>query len=229
MNSLFSIFDPRIGIRLFSLNWFSVILLLIWAPSSFYIIKRGYNIFIYNLLFRLEKEIKINFYPWNTPGLTHWIVSLFLFLALNNFLGLLPYTFTASSHLSFSLSVALSRWVGYIIFSFILDINHNLAHFVPLGTPYILIPFIVLIEITRRVIRPLTLAVRLAANMVAGHLLLVLVSGPAALSSFGVCLIIITGIFFIILLERAVAFIQAYVFSILRSLYVGEVNFSKLN
>jgi F-type H+-transporting ATPase subunit a len=229
MNSLFSIFDPSVGLQFIYLNWVRAALLIIWIPRSFYLLKTGFFRFLNNFIIILNKEIKLNFSPWHTPGLTHWVVSIFVFLALNNILGLLPYTFTASSHLRFSLTLALFSWLGYIIYSFSLDLNHNLAHFVPLGTPYILIPFMVLIEIVRRVIRPLTLSVRLAANIVAGHLLLVLISRPAPLSSLSIFLIIRVGIFLIILLERAVAFIQAYVFRILSSLYISEVNFSNLN
>lgn len=229
MNSLFSIFDPSVGFNFLYLNWLRASLLRIWLPLSFFLLKTGPLTLVQNSILILSKEIKLNFTPWHTPGLTHWVVSIFVFLTLNNILGLLPYTFTASSHLRFSLTLALSRWVGYLLYSFCLDVNHNLAHFVPLGTPYILIPFIVLIEIVRRLIRPLTLSVRLAANIVAGHLLLVLISGPASIASPIIFLFIMVGIFFIIILESAVAFIQAYVFRILRSLYISEVNFSKLN
>ena len=95
-----------------------------------------------------------------------------------NFLGLFPYIFTPSRHLVITINLALPVWLGYITYSIILNINFFLSHLVPLGTPYPLIIFIVLIEIIRRIIRPLTLSVRLAANIVAGHLLMVLIRGP---------------------------------------------------
>lgn len=98
----------------------------------------------------------------------------------------------------------------------------------PLGTPYPLIPLIVIIELIRRVIRPLTLSVRLAANIVAGHLLLALISGTInPLNSLTV--LILTGVVTLMVLENGVALIQAYVFRILPSLYVNEVNSIKLN
>ena len=99
----------------------------------------------------------------------------------------------------------------------------------PSGTPYILIPFIVLIELTRNIIRPLTLSVRLAANLVAGHLLITLVSSPISSSNNKIFIIIITGLLLLLILERAVAFIQAYVFRILRSLYLRERNSANFN
>lgn len=98
-----------------------------------------------------------------------------------------------------------------------------LAHLVPLGTPPVLIPFIVLIETISNIIRPGTLAVRLAANIIAGHLLLVLLGnqGPN-LSSPLLSILIITQIL-LLTLETAVAFIQSYVFAVLATLYSSEV------
>jgi len=101
------------------------------------------------------------------------------------------------------------------------------AHLVPLGTPGALIPFIVCIELVRSTIRPLTLSVRLVANIIAGHLLLTLLGslGPnvnAALVFVFVRLIVLA------LLETGVAAIQAYVFRALRTLYLSEVRSKNL-
>jgi F-type H+-transporting ATPase subunit a len=98
-----------------------------------------------------------------------------------------------------------------------------LAHLVPLGTPPVLIPFMVLIETVSNVIRPGTLAVRLAANMIAGHLLLVLLGnqGPS-LSSSLLRILLVTQIL-LLTLESAVAIIQSYVFAVLATLYSREV------
>lgn len=93
-----------------------------------------------------------------------------------------------------------------------------------MGTPYPLIPFMVLIEIIRTVIRPLTLSVRLAANMVAGHLLIVLVRGPIASIPWGLLAGTLIGLLLLVILELAVSFIQRYVFRTLLSLYVIESN-----
>jgi F-type H+-transporting ATPase subunit a len=95
---------------------------------------------------------------------------------------------------------------------------------VPQGTPGILIPFIVCIETIRNVIRPGTLAVRLTANIIAGHLLITLLgnTGPSISSSL-ISLLIITQIL-LLTLESAVAIIQSYVFAVLSTLYSREVN-----
>ena len=89
-------------------------------------------------------------------------------------------------------------------------------------------PFMVLIELVRNIIRPLTLAVRLAANMVAGHLLITLLSNQACGADFIIVFAILTTLILLLTLERAVALIQSYVFRVLRTLYFSEVNFSSL-
>lgn len=103
-----------------------------------------------------------------------------------------------------------------------------LRHLVPIGTPYALIPFIVVIEIISNIIRPLTLSVRLAANIVAGHLLLTLLGGQGPSVSYFLILGVLGALLLIRVLEVAVAAIQAYVFRVLRSLYLNEVNSEKL-
>ena len=98
-----------------------------------------------------------------------------------------------------------------------------LVHLVPYGTPIGLICLIVVIELVRVIIRPITLSVRLAANMVAGHLLISLVCIPS-LRGFPALALCLAGASVIIVLERAVALIQAYVFSTLSSLYISDLN-----
>jgi len=98
-----------------------------------------------------------------------------------------------------------------------------LAHLVPLGTPPVLIPFMVLIETVSNVIRPGTLAVRLAANMIAGHLLLVLLGNQGPSLSFSLLRILLVTQILLLTLESAVAIIQSYVFAVLATLYSREV------
>lgn len=104
-----------------------------------------------------------------------------------------------------------------------------MAHLVPVGTPRFLMPVIVIIETVRNVIRPLTLSIRLAANMVAGHLLLTLLGSQGPLLRIFNLVFLIVGLFLLLLLELAVACIQSYVFTILRSLYLNELISNKFN
>merc|ERR1712062_754741 len=119
---------------------------------------------------------------------------------------------------------------GTILFSIIFQYNRLLAHLVPLGTPSFLMPIIVIIETVGNIIRPITLSIRLAANIVAGHLLLTLLGSQGPNVSMAILIILIVSLIFLLMLEVAVACIQSYVFTILSSLYLNElirINFNK--
>jgi len=103
-----------------------------------------------------------------------------------------------------------------------------LAHLVPVGTPAALIPFMVLIELVRTVIRPLTLSVRLAANMIAGHLLIVLLRRQGQGATPPAIILLMVALGCLVSLEVAVSFIQSYVFRVLRTLYFSELSIPKL-
>lgn len=182
-----------------------------------------------NIIALLVEELSAVFGIFITPGAILFFVRLFIFIIFRNFLGLIPYVFTASSHLRYTLSLGLPLWLGYIIIRLVNQFDQNMAHLVPEGTPAGLIPLIVIIERVRLIIRPFTLAVRLAANMVAGHLLLVLLGSQGAGLRSGPLLILIVGLTLLLSLECAVACIQSYVFIILRSLYLAEHNSPKLS
>ena len=139
-------------------------------------------------------------------------------------MGLLPYVFTRSRHIAITLSLSLPLWITLIVFGWFTHTKHIFAHLVPQGTPPVLIPFIVLIETIRNIIRPGTLAVRLAANIIAGHLLLTLLgrTGPSLTGS--ILIILIFSQTLLLTLESAVAIIQSYVFAVLRTLYTGEIS-----
>jgi len=159
-----------------------------------------------------------------TPGISLVLIRFFLFIVYSNFLGLFPYIFTSTSHLVITIRLVLPVWLGYMILSIVNRTNFFLSHLVPTGTPYVLMPFMVIIELIRRIIRPLTLSVRLAANMIAGHILMSLVRSPMASLGGLVFLSTFFGLLILIVLELAVSVIQSYVFRTLLSLYIIEVN-----
>merc|ERR1711874_24077 len=107
---------------------------------------------------------------------------------------------------------------GRIIFSIKNQYNNLFAHLVPRGTPVALMPVIVIIETVRNIIRPITLSIRLAANIVAGHLLLTLLGSQGLNVSIAILIILIISLILLLILEVAVACIQSYVFTILSSL-----------
>nr|YP_002520014.1 ATP synthase F0 subunit 6 [Pseudalutarius nasicornis]BAH10478.1 ATPase subunit 6 [Pseudalutarius nasicornis] len=165
--------------------------------------------------------------PMNTIG-HKWaliLLSLFLFLLSLNTLGLLPYTFTPTTQLSFSLALAVPLWLATVIIGLRNAPGLSLAHLLPEGTPTPLIPILILIETASLLIRPFALGVRLTANMTAGHLLLHLIATATYVLlplMPTVAILTLTLLFLLTCLEIAVAMIQAYVFVLLLSLYLQE-------
>lgn len=221
--NLFSIFDPSTNIFNLSLNWLSSILGILFFPIIFWFLPSRLRIFWNKIFTTLHKEFKILIGVHSFNGTTFIFISLFSYILFNNFLGLFPYIFTSTSHITITLSLALPIWLSFMLFGWINNTKHIFAHLVPQGTPPLLIPFIVLIETIRNVIRPGTLAVRLSANIIAGHLLLTLLGNTGnSLSTVLLSFLIITQLLLLIL-EAAVAVIQSYVFTILSTLYSREI------
>uniref|UniRef100_UPI0030FEF9EC ATP synthase F0 subunit 6 n=1 Tax=Pachylophus rufescens TaxID=3127035 RepID=UPI0030FEF9EC len=224
MTNLFSVFDPSSSIFNISLNWLSSFLGLLMIPMIYWLLPSRYHIMWNSILMTLHKEFKTLLGPTALNGSTLIFISLFSFILMNNFMGLFPYIFTSTSHLTLTLTLALPLWLTFMIYGWLNNTNHMFAHLVPQGTPGILMPFMVCIETISNVIRPGTLAVRLTANMIAGHLLMTLLgnTGPN-LSTILISMLLFMQIL-LLLLESAVAIIQSYVFAILSTLYSSEVN-----
>nr|YP_009689634.1 ATP synthase F0 subunit 6 [Mansonia amazonensis]QEE94337.1 ATP synthase F0 subunit 6 [Mansonia amazonensis] len=224
MTNLFSVFDPSTTIFNLSLNWLSTFLGILIIPSCYWLMPNRFQFIWNNILLTLHKEFKTLLGVNGHNGSTLIFISLFSLILFNNFLGLFPYIFTSTSHLTLTLTLALPLWLSFMLYGWICHTQHMFAHLVPQGTPAVLMPFMVCIETISNVIRPGTLAVRLTANMIAGHLLMTLLgnTGPLA-SNFILYLILIVQIA-LLLLESAVAIIQSYVFAVLSTLYSSEVN-----
>lgn len=221
MGNLFSSFNPETTVYwTFRGNWLAAVAPLLLLPQRFWILKRNFIKSVDNVIIYLNSEISaaINFL---VPGGLLAPLSTFFTIVAINFIGLFPYVFTPSRHLTLTVALALPLWLGSVIFRVVSQLNHNLAHLVPEGTPTPLVPLIVLIETVRLLVRPVALAVRLAANIVAGHLLLTLLGGSAP-RSLPLLIILIFAISLLVTLECAVACIQAYVFTILSSLYLND-------
>nr|QTZ18972.1 ATP synthase F0 subunit 6 [Epicypta sp. WQY003] len=224
MTNLFSVFDPSSSILNLSLNWLSVFIGLTMIPSLFWIMPSRHHIIWNNILLTLHKEFNNLLGPTGHKGSTLIFISLFSIILFNNFIGLFPYIFTSTSHLTMSLTLSLPLWISFMLYGWINHTQHMFAHLVPQGTPSVLMPFMVCIESISNIIRPGTLAVRLTANMIAGHLLLTLLgnTGPGMMT-FMVSILLIVQIALLVL-ESAVAIIQSYVFAVLSTLYSSEVN-----
>lgn len=226
ITNLFSIFDPSTNIFNLSLNWLRTFLIFLFFPYCFWLIPSRLNFVFNSIIFYLHKEFKLLIgNSKNNLGNSLIFISLFALILFNNVLGLFPYIFTRSRHIVFSLTLSLPLWLSFILYRWIFNTNHTFRHLIPQGTPGVLIPFMVYIELIRNVIRPGTLAIRLSANIIAGHLLITLLGNTGThLSLIILNLLILTQIL-LLLLESAVAFIQSYVFSILATLYSTETNY----
>jgi len=151
-----------------------------------------------------------------------FIFTLFMFVLFANMVGMLPYSFTVTSHIIVTFVLAAIIFIGVTILGFIKHGFKYLGLFVPKGVPVILLPLIVVIEIISYLSRPVSLSVRLFANMMAGHTMLKVFGGfVISLGLLGGWLplsfsVALTG------LEILVAFLQAYVFAILTCIYLND-------
>nr|YP_009131025.1 ATP synthase F0 subunit 6 [Eutelia adulatricoides]AHV78108.1 ATP synthase F0 subunit 6 [Eutelia adulatricoides] len=224
MSNLFSIFDPSTNLFNIPFNWISAFLGIMFIPYSFWLIPNRHFFFWNFILNKLHNEFKTLLKNNYFQGSTFIFISMFSFVLFNNFLGLFPYIFTSTSHLTLSLSISLPLWLSFMIYGWINNSQHMFIHMIPQGTPGILMPFMVLIETISNIIRPGTLAVRLTANMIAGHLLMTLLSGTGPnMPNYFIMFLVMIQILLLIL-ESAVAVIQSYVIAILSTLYSSEVN-----
>lgn len=179
---------------------------------------------LYENIFNMVKEnignVGLKYFPF--------VLSLFLLIAVLNVVGIIPYTFTPTAHIVVTFGLSLSIWFACTLLGFI---NFNLnffAMFMPAGSPMILAPFLVIIELVSYSAKAITLGVRLAANLTAGHLLFAILAGFTWKMVISGGLVTVLSIFpmliviFITILEIAVALIQAYVFCLLTTTYLND-------
>nr|YP_009643523.1 ATP synthase F0 subunit 6 [Antilochus coquebertii]APO08966.1 ATP synthase F0 subunit 6 [Antilochus coquebertii] len=220
MTNLFSAFDPATS-KMMSLNWISTIMVIILIPTSFWLLPSKPMIIKNKMIEALTFEFKLLLGP-SSKGFTLLSISLFTYIMINNMMGLLPYIFTGSSHMTFTLTLALPLWLSLMLYGWINHMNSMFSHLVPTGTPSVLMPFMVIIETLSNLIRPGALAVRLMANMIAGHLLMSLLGNNMTNATNMIPFILMVQML-LMMFESAVAVIQAYVFSVLMTLYTSEL------
>nr|YP_010872892.1 ATP synthase F0 subunit 6 [Pheidole megacephala]WGV34091.1 ATP synthase F0 subunit 6 [Pheidole megacephala] len=220
MMNIFSIFDPTTSMTT-SLNWISMSIIFLLLPSQFWMIPSRLTIFWTMIINYIFNEFKV-IISYSFSNLIIFI-SLMFMIFFNNFLGLFPYIFTSTSHMSFCMSLSFSLWLSMMLYSIINYFNMLMTHLTPQGTPTLLMPFMVIIESISLLIRPITLSIRLTANMIAGHLLLSLLGSSGQLISSIIMLnIMLFSQILLFILEISVSMIQAYVFSILSTLYSSD-------
>lgn len=148
------------------------------------------------------------------------IFSLFMFILFSNLCGMIPLSFTVTSHIIVTFALAAILFIGITVLGFVKHGAHFLSLFLPAGTPWWMVPLMILIEFVSYMARPVSLSIRLAANMLAGHLLLKIVAGFVMIGLLGVFpfafLLIFTGF------EIFIACLQAYIFTLLVCIYLND-------
>lgn len=217
--NLFSVFDPTSYFGL-SFNWVIIIFIILFYPVKYYLVRRGFFLMFKRVFLGVRKvfgEVRIP----NHIGLNFLCVITFLYLILLNLISLFPFIFTGSAHPAITLGFGLVLLISFFTIGWTKRFKESAAHLVPEGAPLVLAPLIVLIERIRHIIRPFTLSIRLAANIIAGHLIVGLLSRISTIRFFGfINSYFLQGL--LLVLEFGVSVIQAFVFRILLLLYALE-------
>ena len=224
---IFSSFDDnnQVFISLYVLIWaFSLSIILIFS-SNYWVATPRWNALINIFKDTISSQVFRSF-GVSLGGFLNIITGLFLFLIFLNLRGLIPYVFSPTSHLAVPLSLGLPLWLALLVSAVFFNPRSVVAGLLPIGAPAPLNPFLVLIETVSISVRPITLSVRLMANMRAGHIVLTLVGNYITARFFG------TRVFSIALLvsiqvlysvfEFGIGVIQAYIFCLLITLYSDE-------
>lgn len=224
---IFSSFDDQnqVFISLYGLVWiFSLIVILIFR-SSLWVKSPRWGELIAVFKDTVARQVRRS-YGANLGGFAGLISGLFLFLIFINLIGLVPYVFRATRHLAISFSLGFPLWLSLIISGVILAPSSVVAALLPIGAPAALNPFLVLIETVRIMARPVTLSVRLMANMRAGHIVLTLIGNYLTTSLFFLpsvrALLLLRIQVFYTVFEFGIGIIQAYIFCLLITLYSDE-------
>lgn len=150
------------------------------------------------------------------------IFTLFMFILTCNLFGMIPYGFTVTSHISVTFALAMLVFLLVTVLGFALHGFHFFSLFLPAGTPWWLAPLMIVIELFAYLARPVSLSLRLAANMVAGHVLLKVMAGFVVTMAIYLKIIPIPFIVIFIGFEIFVAILQAYIFTILSCVYLND-------
>nr|WOW98948.1 ATP synthase F0 subunit 6 [Borysthenes sp. 1 WQW-2023a] len=216
LTNLFSSFDP--STNLYSqMNWMSLITPTMILSSSFWMKKSRILMIKKMISTKMNKEFSSIL---KNKQIKLILKSMFMFILMSNLMGLTPYTFTSTSHLVISMSLALPTWIMLMSYGWTNSTNKMFSHMIPNGTPKPLMPFMILIETISNLIRPISLCVRLSANMIAGHLLMTLMGN---INNMSTIILILTAQMMLMMFETAISMIQAYVFTILSTLYSSEI------
>nr|YP_009503307.1 ATP synthase F0 subunit 6 [Splendrillia sp. 1 MNHN IM 2013-9619]AXA45269.1 ATP synthase F0 subunit 6 [Splendrillia sp. 1 MNHN IM 2013-9619] len=224
---IFSSFDDnnQVFMSLYVLMWMFSLMLILLFSSNYWVMAPRWTKMMSIFKDTVSSQI-FRSYGINMGGFMNVITALFLFLIMMNLSGLIPYVFSPTSHLAVSLSFGLPLWLSLIVSAIAFNTSSVVAGLLPTGAPAPLNPFLVIIETVSIMVRPITLSVRLTANMSAGHIVLTLIGNYLTTSMFissifSMGLLLMIQIFYTIF-EFGISLIQAYIFCLLITLYSDE-------
>nr|WCH57986.1 ATP synthase F0 subunit a [Calliblepharis sp.] len=209
----------------------ALLLILLWTSLSFYktkLIPNNWQL-LKELIFKITSNIVQDNIGTKGEFYLPFIFSLHLILLYSNLIGMVPYSFTVTSHIVFTFSLALSIFIGINIIGIQTHGFKFFSLFLPRGVPLAIVPLLVTIEFLSYIVKVFTLSIRLFANMTSGHTLLKIIAGFAwtMLSAGGILavfhLIPLGLLLALIGLELAIAGLQAYVFTLLTCIYLNDV------
>nr|YP_010026619.1 ATP synthase F0 subunit 6 [Gynaikothrips ficorum]QOQ85867.1 ATP synthase F0 subunit 6 [Gynaikothrips ficorum] len=218
--NLFSSFDLYSGSGFFLFNLL-MLNLLFFFPLKYWYFNSRYLYIIMKLMIFLNKEY-LMLMGKNLFGGTLIFISFFFFIFQFNMFGMLPYSFTMTSQLNMNLFFSMMFFLIFFLMGWMKFTNNMFSHLTPMGSPKILSPILVMIELISMIIRPMTLSIRLTANIVSGHILMEILLGPAENMMFFLKILIYMIMIPIFSLELMVCFVQAFVISSLSTLYLSE-------
>jgi F-type H+-transporting ATPase subunit a len=221
LNKLFSYIDIA------NIHIYLIVILLLFSLINFFFNRMSLNfnfffhifqsiyLFVLEMLVQQAGSKAVVYFPF--------LFTTFFSILFFNLLGMLPFAFTVSAHLSVTFFIAFGFNLSFVVIGFEKNGLSFLKLFKPSGTPPLLEPLIIVIEVVSYLIRSFSLSIRLFANMMAGHCLLFVISSFvfSLLSIYTFVLIIIVYIM-IFVLELAIAFLQSYVFTILLCIYLND-------
>nr|YP_001874744.1 ATP synthase F0 subunit 6 [Sthenoteuthis oualaniensis]ACC78180.1 ATP synthetase subunit 6 [Sthenoteuthis oualaniensis] len=227
MVDIFSSFDDH-NSTMFSahfMTWTLSLWSLFFINSSYWINPSNLN----NIMNMPKQAINIQTtrsFSMNLGGFSLMVSSLFITIINFNMLGLMPYVFSTTSHLAMTFTLALPLWLSLIISSYSNNPYSSVAFMLPLGTPTFLIPFLPIIETLSILVRPITLSIRLAANITAGHIILTLIGDYLTISllstDYVVSMLVMLVQIGYFIFEIGIGIIQRYIFSLLITLYTDD-------
>nr|WAN37057.1 ATP synthase F0 subunit 6 [Psephenothrips eriobotryae] len=218
--NLFNAFDPYSGNMYFMFN-ILVMILVFFFPLKFWYFNSRHMYLIMNIFFFLKKEFLLLLGKKLFGGVLIYI-SLFFFVLYFNIFGMLPYTFAMTSQVNMNFYFSFIFFLIFFLLGFFKKTFNMLIHITPMGSPFILSPLLVIIELISLIIRPMTLSIRLTANIIAGHILMEILLSPSENMNIFYKLMFYICILPIFSLELMVCFVQAFVISSLSTLYLSE-------